>query len=178
VPMPGSLCRGIITKEFWENLDKICNDVGKIAWMFFNQYGFKDKFKLVPPPLLSGLKPPVTKPLKKRRGDRQSSEGGCHGQNELGQQQTNDHRSPQCSVISVWALNTIEPTQRESARMRLTLPENLGTRQRFMRTPLPLPRAREGVPRGREIAGPGGTLSTGGAFSLLIKVQHLARPII
>ncbi|KAL4811423.1 hypothetical protein ASPSYDRAFT_41373 [Aspergillus sydowii CBS 593.65] len=41
--------RGMITREFWEEMDECSPDVGKIAWMLFNRYGFlKDKFKSHP----------------------------------------------------------------------------------------------------------------------------------
>lgn len=41
--------RGMITRDFWEEMDECSPDVGKIAWMLFNRYGFlKDKFKSHP----------------------------------------------------------------------------------------------------------------------------------
>lgn len=38
--------RGIITRDFWEKMQRCSQDVGEIAWMVFDRYGFlKDKFK-------------------------------------------------------------------------------------------------------------------------------------
>lgn len=41
--------RGMITKHFWEKMDKCSADAGQIAWRVFDRYGFlKDKFKSHP----------------------------------------------------------------------------------------------------------------------------------
>ncbi|KUL83668.1 hypothetical protein ZTR_11068 [Talaromyces verruculosus] len=41
--------RGMITKHFWEEMDKCSHEAGQIAWMVFDRYGFiKDRFKSHP----------------------------------------------------------------------------------------------------------------------------------
>ncbi|KAB8069153.1 hypothetical protein BDV29DRAFT_183318 [Aspergillus leporis] len=41
--------RGMITKNFWEEMDECSQETGKVAWTVFNRYGFlREKFKSHP----------------------------------------------------------------------------------------------------------------------------------